>query len=202
MTGTKLFVLLVCGAVAFPAVAAAPRGHDSFGCGQCHVAHVPAGLGSAVGPLWNMQNAADGLPVFKLYSSPAFDKLSTDIGQPDGPSRACLGCHDGTYAALGGAPGSAATFGPDALARSHPISFTYDASLAARVPGGRLRDPSVAPSGLGGTIAQDLLDEKGKVQCTSCHDVHSTAKGAKLLRYDYEPGTPQSATMCRTCHNM
>jgi predicted CXXCH cytochrome family protein len=196
-----LLVLGLCAAVVFPAIAGPRAGHDSFGCGQCHVAHVSDQPGSVGSGLWNAQNAADSLAVFKLYGSPRFDSLRTDIGQPDGPSLLCLGCHDGSYAGFPASANSAATFAPDDLARSHPISFTYDRSLAARVPDGRLRDPSATPSGLGGTIADDLLDENDKVQCTSCHDVHSTSRGPKLLRYGYEPGTPGASAMCRVCHD-
>ena len=53
-------------------------------------------------------------------------------------------------------------------------------------------------SGFGGTIDKDLLDEKGKMQCTSCHDVHITGKGENLLRWDIDDG---EEVMCRVCHD-
>ena len=175
----------------------AGAGHDSLGCGDCHVAHTPAAaVGS--GALWSLKHAEDGLPVFQLYSSRSFDALGTDIGQPDGSSRICLGCHDGSYQGLSGKKG---VFSTASLAMTHPVSFTYDGSLARRARNGSLNDPSVTPSGLGGTIAQDLLDEKGKVQCTSCHDVHSNGKGPSMLRFEYGAQSPSGAALCKACHN-
>lgn len=175
----------------------AGAGHDSLGCGDCHVAHTPAEA-SGSGALWNLKHAEDGLPVFELYSSPSFDALGTDIGQPDGPSKICLGCHDGSYQGLSGKKG---VFDTASLAMTHPVSFTYDGSLARRVRSGALNDPAVTPSGLGGTIAQDLLDEKGKVQCTSCHDVHSNGKGPSMLRFEYSARSSAGGGLCKVCHN-
>jgi len=196
--------LLVCaffvGAGLFTAGGTDAAGHATLTCAECHINHTP---GMAVsGPLWNTQQSTSELPTFTLYSSPTFDALNTDIGQPDGTTRMCLGCHDGTYATLSTGPGGLA-FGPGDLGRSHPVSFTYDSNLAARVRQGRLHDPDTTPSGLGGTIAKDLLDANGKMQCTSCHDVHpSTAKGPKLLRYEWRPGSRSGERLCVTCHNM
>jgi hypothetical protein len=140
---------------------------------------------------------SDGLPTFDKYTSKTFDKLGTDLGQPDGAARMCLGCHDGSYSKIGST--STRLFKAGDLARSHPVSFTYDSALAAKVPGGTLRDPS-SNSGFGGTITQDLLDSKNKVQCTSCHDVHATGVGADMLRWDNEIAT-ETTKMCRVCHN-
>ncbi|NIA22292.1 MAG: hypothetical protein GWP05_10100 [Anaerolineaceae bacterium] len=142
-------------------------------------------------PLWSTAQTIDGLPTFTLYSSPTFDALDTDIAQPDGATKLCLGCHDGTYPYVG--PG--ATFAPEDLARTHPVSFTYDNVLVGKTNGG-LKAPSEL-SGLGGTIAEDFLDEKGKMQCSSCHDVHITGLGEDLLRID----DPQDQVLCRVCHN-
>jgi hypothetical protein len=164
---------------------------------------MPAGgSGMAVGMgsgEWSTKHTSDGVPTFKLYSSPSFDALGTDIGQPDGASKLCLGCHDGSYPGVRNA-GSMFMFND--LSRTHPISFTYDSALAWRVSGGRLNDPRSTGSGLGGTIAKDLLDERGKMQCTSCHDVHSDGRGDKMLRYDYNPNTRDGSRMCTVCHNL
>lgn len=190
---------LVAGAILLSG-ADTEAGHADIGCAECHIGHSPGKLAS--GPLWSTQHTADGLPTFTLYNSPTFDALGTDISQPDGASRLCLGCHDGTGSGFGADAGRL-IFRAEDLAHSHPVSFTYDSALAARVSGGRLNDPSVSPSGLGATIARDLLDENGKLQCTSCHDVHpSTAKGPKLLRYEYRPGSREGERICIVCHNM
>ncbi len=151
--------------------------------------------------VWNSRHTADGVPTFTLYSSPSFDALRTDIGQPDGPSKLCLGCHDGSYTGSGAFAGGAGVFGINDLANSHPVSFTYDSGLARRAPRGSLRDPASTPSGLGGTIASDLLDSNGKLQCTSCHDVHIRGGSGKLLRYRYGGNGGGGDALCRVCHN-
>jgi predicted CXXCH cytochrome family protein len=88
------------------------------------------------------------------------------------------------------------TFGSDELANSHPISFVYDSALATL--DGALKDPSEA-STLGSTIATDLLDPDSKMQCSSCHDVHTSGVGENLLRgYDYGPHF--GPELCRMCH--
>lgn len=180
---------------------AAGGGHRDLACADCHM---PAGgSGMAVGGMgsgeWSTRHTADGVPTFKLYSSPSFDALGTDIGQPDGASKVCLGCHDGSYP---GVRNKGATFMFNDLSRTHPISFTYNSALVSRVRRGTLNDPRSTSSGLGGTIASDLLDERGKMQCTSCHDVHAKSPGKKMLRYDYNPNTRQGSEMCNVCHNL
>jgi predicted CXXCH cytochrome family protein len=180
--------LVACGGMA-------RAGEHPGSCADCHVSHDGGAPDFGV-PLWSTANTDDGLPVFTLYHSPTFDALNTDISQPDGPSRLCLGCHDGSYPGMGA--GSPDVFGTEDLALSHPISFTYDSSLAMRVHNGALNDPATTPSGLGSSIDYDLLDDQHKLQCTSCHNVHATGYGEHLLRYDEPPGT--YLTLCRTCH--
>lgn len=159
--------------------------HSDTGCKSCHTPHHAADLPGV--PLWN---GTETLKIFTLYSSATLDAT---VGQPDGPSKLCLGCHDGSLPAL---VGSSMDFGSD-LSTSHPISFIYDGALAISDPG--LKDPG-DPSTLGGTIAGDLLDPASKVQCTSCHDVHSSGVGTAYLRgYDYFDGFGGS-DLCRMCH--
>jgi cytochrome c peroxidase len=104
---------------------------------------------------------------------------------------------------------AARTFTAGELITSHPLSFVYDSALAAS--DGALKDPS-QPSTLGRTIAEDLLDAESKMQCNSCHDVHTSGVGENLLRgynYGYETVTnPDGSTstvhygpeLCRMCH--
>jgi hypothetical protein len=176
-------------------------------CANCHVPHNAAKATDPKAswgvPLWNTQYTSN-MPTFTLYSSPTFSALGTDIAQPNGSSKMCLGCHDGTYSTFQNSPANPMNFGTD-LSTSHPISFTYDSALAGRTPiPGDLRDPSVALSGLpgGGTIAQDLLDEKGMMQCTSCHDIHANNPDTTYsLRYAWNPSSGNDAVMCQVCHN-
>lgn len=173
--------------------------HSDHGCANCHVPHKSGDATDpdAYGvPLWSNAQLLDGLPTFDLYTSASLD--ATDVSQPSGPSKLCLGCHDGSYAVFAFIPDSQAIFEPGDLASSHPVSFTYDSALAAA--DGSLHDPATVTSGLGGTIAEDLLDAKGKVQCTSCHDVHTSGHGEYLLKYDIDAASEHEALLCRACH--
>jgi len=172
--------------------------HENLGCSDCHASHRSEAPSSGV-PLWSSRRPLEAITTFALYRSRTFDSLRTDITQPDGASKLCLGCHDGSYDS-GSDSFSRSKIGPLDLAKAHPISFTYNNSLTRRVRSGSLKDPS-AMSGLGGTIAQDLLDDNGKLQCTSCHEVHAGGKGQHLLRFEYNPRNRSTAAFCRVCHN-
>lgn len=159
-----------------------------FGCDACHTPHNGEALPGV--PLWN---GSETTTTFAMYSSDTFQGAAD--GQPSGNSRLCLGCHDGSNADYAWMNPDH-SFGTDELASSHPISFVYDSALAAR--DGALKDPSQA-STLGGTIQEDLLDPESKVQCGSCHDVHSSSVGNSLLRrYDF--GSRHGPELCRICH--
>ncbi|MHC4253531.1 MAG: cytochrome c3 family protein [Planctomycetota bacterium] len=162
-------------------------------CLPCHTTH---DANDVKAPLWSHeQSEAQIIP----YESPT-GSLDAAINEPGiGVTAACLSCHDGTVAldAFGGASGSALRIdparriGPD-LSRDHPVGFVYDSSLAAG--DGELRDPATAESGLGGTIAEDML-VNGRLECSSCHDVHNRSGQPKLLI----KSNAQSA-LCVTCH--
>lgn len=162
-------------------------------CAPCHTPH-DADLNVPGAPLWNHQVTT---ATFQLYSSPSFDGAST-IGQPSGTSKLCLSCHDGTVALdnfggfTGGTHYARLQIGTD-LRGSHPISFTYDTALADTDMG--LYNPVTKGSGLGGTIHVDLLHE-GKLECSSCHNVHNES-GADYLLVKSNAGS----SLCLTCHN-
>lgn len=174
---------------------------DLVGCDGCHVPHNAGRLPGV--PLWN---SSETTVTFTMYSSATF--RGTIDGQPSGASRLCLSCHDGANPNFLWMTDQM-KFGSSALANSHPISFVYDSGLAAVNRG--LKDPS-QPSTLGRTIAQDLLDPDGKMQCNSCHDVHTSGVGQKQLRgYNYGHSAvqnPDGSThqihhgpeLCRMCH--
>jgi predicted CXXCH cytochrome family protein len=162
-------------------------------CVVCHTPH--NALNSAVDkPLWDHYETSS---VFTLYDSNTFEGFGT-IGQPDGHSLMCLSCHDGTVAvdSFGGATGSELLSGADMigtdLSDDHPISFTYDTTLATT--DGGLYDPSTQTSGLGGTVDDDMLFG-GKVQCSSCHNVHDDTIDPFLRKSN------AASALCLTCHN-
>ncbi|MBN2008539.1 cytochrome c3 family protein [candidate division KSB1 bacterium] len=162
----------------------------------CRVCHIPQDLDTVESnmPLWNRAVSSAS---YSIYTSSTLDATP---GQPDGPSKLCLSCHDGTLAVdcFGDRSGGLyiingqSCIGAD-LRDDHPISFVYNSSLASK--DGGLYDPAITNSGLGGTIADDLLID-GKMQCTSCHEIHNMTGAAKLLR---KPNI--GSALCLTCHN-
>src|SRR5690606_35226520 len=123
-------------------------------CIFCHTTH-NADTSVADAPLWNHAVTSRN---YQVYNSPT---MQGTPGQPSGASRLCLSCHDGTIAvdSYGGRQGSIflgghLAIGADELTNDHPISFVYDDALPVQDRG--LFLPSSSPSGLGGTIAQDL----------------------------------------------
>jgi len=165
-------------------------------CICCHTPH-NANITVPDAPLWNhMLTTA----TFQLYTSPTFNGAAT-ITQPSGSSKLCLSCHDGTVALENFGNMTSGThyitvvnnLGTD-LRNDHPISFIYDAALAAIDPG--LWDPTTHISGVGnGTITQTMLFNN-KMECASCHDVHNSTGYAHLLRK-----TNVGSALCLTCHN-
>jgi len=161
----------------------------------CVVCHTPHGAVTGLtAPLWNHEVTTT---TFTLYTSASLDATSN---QPDGSSKLCLSCHDGTVAMdnFGGQTGGTKFIGGNDLlgtdlSSEHPVSFTYDAALATT--DGGLFDPITTSSGVGSTINADLL-LAGKVQCSSCHDVHNGSGVAKLL-----VKSNAGSALCLTCHN-
>ncbi len=157
-------------------------------CVFCHTPHRALGV-----PLWNR---ADSRAQYMPYES---STLRAVPGQPTGASKLCLSCHDGTIALgavgsrpqeiafVGGArfmPQGPGFLGSD-LRDDHPISFVYDSSLAASHPG--ILDPAQIRKPV-------ALDAGGQLQCTSCHDPHSSSNGAFLVA----PST--FSELCTSCH--
>lgn len=185
--------------------------HDFSGSGWsggeiCIACHTPHGADTTVAeaPLWN--HALTG-KTFVLYSSPSLDAT---VAQPDGSSKLCLSCHDGTVAldSFGTTTGSTFMSGPaavgaDELDNDHPISFVYDAALSTT--DGALYDPTDVTNqitiGAGadsktGTI-DDVMLLGTKMQCASCHDVHNKfTNGPTLLRI-----ANTGSALCLTCHD-
>lgn len=129
-------------------------------------------------PLWNSIYTGK---TYTIYSS---STLNANVEQPDGNSKLCLSCHDGTL--------TSHDIGND-LSNDHPVSFVYNSTLA--IIDGNLYDPSTTLSGLGSTIEHDLLDA-GKMQCTSCHNPHMSGQPKLLIA---ENGKSE---LCFKCHNI
>ena len=164
-------------------------------CIVCHTPHA-ADITVTDAPLWNHEVTT---ATFQPYTSSTLDAT---VGQPDGNSKLCLSCHDGTVAVdnFGGTTtgtyllvsGDAEYIGTD-LRDDHPVSFTYDDALAGT--DGGLFLPSTALSGLGSTIDADML-YAGKMQCASCHDVHDAVGITNLL-----VKSNTASALCLTCHD-
>ena len=162
-------------------------------CQPCHTPHNSAA--STVGaPLWNHEITS---ATFTVYTSGTFE--GGPAGQPDGVSKLCLSCHDGTVAldSFGGVTGTNFVTGSDLLgtdlSNDHPVGFTYDTSLATT--DGELFDPSNTLSGLGGNIDADMLFGDS-LECASCHDVHNAGAADYLL-----VKSNASSALCLTCHD-
>ena len=176
---------------------------------MCAVCHTPHGADTSVSeaPLWNHTVTT---ATYETYASASLDAIP---GQPNGVSKLCLSCHDGTVAvdSFDGKTGTwtigFGNIGTD-LTRHHPISFAYDGALAT--VDGQLHDPESTPSGLGGTIDNDLL-RQGQMECTSCHDVHISRNDSGCSGCHFVHGNTTEtlslrksnagSALCLTCHD-
>jgi predicted CXXCH cytochrome family protein len=170
-------------------------------CVACHTPH-KADTSITDAPLWNHKNSTQS---YTLYTSTS---LNATMGQPGSTSKLCLSCHDGTVAvdSFGGATGttmiSAANNIGTTLADDHPIGFTYNTALATA--DGSLFDPATKTVTIGtgtqtktGTIGAMML-YSGKMECSSCHDVHNTfTVGTTGLTKMAQSGSQ----ICFACHN-
>jgi len=158
----------------------------------CVFCHTPHNANPRV-PLWN--HSLSQVTNYTPYSS---STLNAVVGQPDGASKLCLSCHDGTVAvgltgsrgviqmirtgAGGEIPPGPTNLTTD-LSNTHPVSFVPDTA----------HDPEIRLPPPGDPIR---LDEAQKVQCTSCHNPHKVEFPNFLVR-----DTTRGA-LCVTCHVM
>ena len=168
-------------------------------CKFCHIPHTAV----AGTPMWGHE-----LSRIAQYATPQVASRQEPAPQPDGSSRLCLSCHDGTVA-LGELAGRhrridvggvrlGKTFGSD-LTGSHPVSFSVASIANDSVP--RTSDMGVRPLALIEADRDVRLDRDGKMQCTTCHDPH-------VDRY-YRPGIvphfsvkPTITEICLVCHEL
>lgn len=163
----------------------------------CLVCHTPHNANVSYFPLWDREITTS---VFTPY--PSGGTMQSTPGSPTGTSLLCLGCHDGTVALenYGGVTTGTNYVTGNALldndlTNDHPVALTFDAALATS--DGELYDPTTQPSGLGGTIAQDMLfgASNDQLECSSCHDVHDNTNGFFLIKPNI------TGSLCLTCHN-
>lgn len=155
-------------------------------CLPCHTPH-NALLSGPENVLWN--HAETGLS-FNMYFSTA--------GQPEGPSKMCLSCHDGVTAIdnYGGVEGTgtvitgSAALGSE-LSDDHPIGMEYPTERT-----GEYNNPSSFDPGIDGATGVKLVevDNMYRVECTSCHGPHNNGLG-KFLRVPL-----QESYLCFQCH--
>jgi hypothetical protein len=167
----------------------------------CSTCHTPHHADSSVVPLWAHQTTTAAFKMYNQNNVPVSQMVAVPANSPDGPSLACLSCHDGTVAinTYGGPVGgvmathgtatyvtNSALIGTD-LTHSHPISFQYSPSLVGTGPSQDewLYNPQTTPvlTPVSGTFVpankmtiQGFLlnnDPNYNLECGTCHDVHN-----------------------------
>lgn len=183
-------------------------------CRVCHVPHDHSKATQAYtnGLLWNHDVSVTS---FTMYDNAWSETITgTQSASPDGTSKLCLGCHDGTVGLdqFDGRTGSNTVnvtaydagykvpgFAGD-LRGTHPLSIQFPAGETG--DGKNFADPAVATWADGSTVASTLNDNK--VQCSTCHDVHNqeSVSGTHLLRTaQKDMGAGEAASgLCLTCH--
>ncbi len=176
-----------------------PEGETSI-CIFCHIpdeSRSPSGMADS--PKWN--HASSAVVSFTPYSNGSIKpnnqshRLSADVSRGPGPvSKFCLSCHDGAtavnhYGSLSGnvyISDSYKVGKNGVLSNHHPIGFVYAADI----------DDEINPAAtLGGHSVEELLSN-GRMECTTCHDVHNKGNsGEKLLWV-----SDKNSNLCCSCH--
>lgn len=173
-------------------------------CIFCHTPHHATNSTNpeSYGPLWSRKEniAVDYTP----YRS---NTIAANPGQPQGSSRVCLSCHDGTIAL--GSPtalgiSSSETFGGKKLSDYSPpvgkktavlgknLSDDHPVSMEYGMKQGEFVDP--------GPVLGRLLSWRNTsyyVECTSCHSPHDNEYGNFLVA----DTSAKKDAICTMCHN-
>lgn len=166
---------------------------DARLCVYCHTPHhttreTPT---DTISPLWSRPIST---AYFTMYGTTSAGTRTNPDGYfssvlktgPGGPTLLCLSCHDGITPLSPLAPtvigdiNPASAIGAD-LSNDHPVSFVFEPGKAG-VP--EATTVEIVP----GIILAGLL-YAGRMECTSCHDVHDS-------QYDLRP----SPDLCVRCH--
>ncbi len=208
-------------------------------CVFCHTPHGAESIPSA--PLWN-RKLSGATYSGQTYTSSSIEANAAELAAgPGGSSKLCLSCHDGTMAIgnvnvlngqanatialLGTGPGGTMAAGAGTttgftrnlgvdLRNDHPISFTYDATLAAADGELRVPDGTTVGTRVAGQPKPKMPLEAGQMQCATCHDPHlretDPLKGsAKFLRVNrFQEVAPSGGAfseaadiVCLACHD-
>jgi predicted CXXCH cytochrome family protein len=163
-------------------------------CIFCHSSH----NSSREGPLWNHETTPSQFRTYERSS------MVSSPEAPNGATKLCLSCHDGTIAVgairnmsrtvamanvgpSGEIPaGRRSNLGTD-LSGTHPVSVKF-AQRDALIKSGLRWPPFDAAKQVG-------VDADGYVQCTSCHDPH----GSRSTKYPFWQKESFSE-VCDVCH--
>lgn len=166
-------------------------------CIFCHSSH----NASSEGPLWNHSTTTEN---FQTYSR---STMESKPEQPNGATKLCLSCHDGTIAVGavrnsnfpiqmvnvakdGSIPVTRKSHIGTDLRGTHPVSVKYNQTNA--LASDNLHWPPVDPANEVGP------DHNGYVQCTSCHDPHDDSKSTKYPFWKKS----NFADVCKVCHKL
>lgn len=176
-------------------------------CKFCHTPHTAV----VAVPLWG--HAVTDVAGYRTAPIRSGSGFVQSAPQPNGGSRLCLSCHDGTVA-LGDLghpghrsvpdldrplrPGESGYLGTD-LSGSHPISF-----VVAEIP--ETADSTTVDVGLRPSVEiranRDVpLDAEGRMQCTTCHDPHSD-RYYLAGRVPHFWRRPSVKEVCFACHEL
>lgn len=173
----------------------------------CKFCHVPHSATAAV-PLWGRALPLTQYPVPQVSQG----RTRVPAPQPDGASRLCLSCHDGSVAGsfspflkagssvreTAGGRRARWTGSIRDLSGSHPVSIP----LPENPPDPEdPRDMGVKPREL---VARDpavRLDAEGKIQCTTCHDPHADPfyQEGRVPHFWIRPTVDE---VCLACHEL
>jgi predicted CXXCH cytochrome family protein len=205
----KLFILillLVASGVFAASIVNSPHNLTASGPGTikaateqdvCIFCHTPHHSNGAT-PLWN--HSMSSVSNYVVYASARLTNMNITVPQPNGSSRLCLSCHDGTVAlgdvsnggpismqnSVTSMPSGASNLGTD-LSADHPVSLDYDACAAA--------DSTLTPrTAVNHSVKFERDSGIYRVQCVSCHNPHDNQFG-KFLVMDNT-----GSALCTTCH--
>ena len=190
-------------------------------CIFCHTPHSAAPKST----LWSRPNpkGPSGDGTFPLYGDVSLAikiddtktgySTSNPEGYPNGASRMCLSCHDGTTSigvlldrTIVMEAGSETVTNNNILggivdlSSSHPISFNYNADVVTTVLNPSKPDSYRLPDG----SVDTPLDGSGRMQCTTCHDPHEDTRGdanyGNLPFWRHQGGVASYDDVCESCH--